>query len=236
MGYDAFGLPAENHAIKTGRHPRESTEAAIVEFRRQFRRWGISIDWTREFATCEPRLLPLDPVDLPRAVRARPRLPQGGRRQLGPGRGDRAGQRAGRRRPRRALRRARRAPPARPSGSSRITRYADRLLADLDTIHWPEHVKTMQRNWIGRSAGAEVVFRCDVDRRRLPRLHHPARHAVRRDLLRHGARAPRRPAPGRGHAAGGGRARLRQSRAGRRHPGARRRRQGEDRRRRSGAP
>ena len=54
MGYDAFGLPAENHAIKTGRQPRESTDAAIAEFRRQFRRWGISIDWTREFGTHEP--------------------------------------------------------------------------------------------------------------------------------------------------------------------------------------
>src|SRR5215212_12206687 len=51
MGYDAFGLPAENHAIKTGQHPRESTEASIREFRRQFREWGISIDWTREFST-----------------------------------------------------------------------------------------------------------------------------------------------------------------------------------------
>ena len=55
MGYDAFGLPAENHAIKTGQHPRESTEASRSrEFRRQFREWGISIDWTREFGTHEP--------------------------------------------------------------------------------------------------------------------------------------------------------------------------------------
>ena len=54
MGYDAFGLPAENHAIRTGQHPRESTEAAIREFQRQFREWGISIDWTREFSTHDP--------------------------------------------------------------------------------------------------------------------------------------------------------------------------------------
>ena len=54
MGYDAFGLPAENHAIKTGKHPRDSTLAAIGEFQRQFREWGISVDWSREFATCEP--------------------------------------------------------------------------------------------------------------------------------------------------------------------------------------
>src|ERR687885_2563997 len=54
MGYDAFGLPAENNAIKTGQHPRESTETAIAEFRRQFSDWGISIDWSRELGTHEP--------------------------------------------------------------------------------------------------------------------------------------------------------------------------------------
>src|SRR5581483_9041498 len=51
MGYDAFGLPAENHAIKTGQHPRESTDASIAAFREAFHSWGISIDWTREFGT-----------------------------------------------------------------------------------------------------------------------------------------------------------------------------------------
>ena len=55
MGYDAFGLPAENHAIKTGQHPKESTDTAIRAFQEQFRRWGISIDWSREFGTHEPR-------------------------------------------------------------------------------------------------------------------------------------------------------------------------------------
>src|SRR3954453_17668909 len=56
MGYDAFGLPAENHAIKTGQHPSVSTNAAIAEFQRQFRRWGFSIAWTRGFGTHEPRV------------------------------------------------------------------------------------------------------------------------------------------------------------------------------------
>ena len=55
MGYDAFGLPAENHAIKTGVHPRDSTAASIASFQREFRRWGISIDWSRELATHDPR-------------------------------------------------------------------------------------------------------------------------------------------------------------------------------------
>jgi leucyl-tRNA synthetase len=54
MGYDAFGLPAENHAIRTGEHPRDSTAASIASFQQAFRRWGISIDWSREFGTHEP--------------------------------------------------------------------------------------------------------------------------------------------------------------------------------------
>ena len=83
MGYDAFGLPAENNAIQTGEHPREATEKSIASFREQFMRWGISIDWTRELGTHEPELLPLDPVDLPEAVRARPRAPRTRRRSTG---------------------------------------------------------------------------------------------------------------------------------------------------------
>src|SRR5579875_3219086 len=54
MGYDAFGLPAENHAIRTGEHPRRSTDQSIAAFQRAFRSWGISIDWSRELATHEP--------------------------------------------------------------------------------------------------------------------------------------------------------------------------------------
>ena len=55
MGYDAFGLPAENHAIKTGEHPRDSTRKSIEAFQEGMRSWGISIDWSREFGTHEPR-------------------------------------------------------------------------------------------------------------------------------------------------------------------------------------
>ena len=113
MGYDAFGLPAENHAINTGIHPRQSTDASIAAFQRAFRSWGISIDWSREFATLRAAVLPLDPVDLPQAARAGPRLPQGGRGQVVPPRPDRARQRAGHRRSLRALRARGRAAPAR---------------------------------------------------------------------------------------------------------------------------
>ena len=81
----------------------------------------------------------------------------------------------------------------------RITDYAEALLDDLETIDWPEHVKTMQRNWIGRSEGAEVTFRCEELGHRLPGVHDAAGHAVRRDVLRHGARAPGRLQARRGH-------------------------------------
>ncbi|MEX2196293.1 MAG: leucine--tRNA ligase [Thermoleophilaceae bacterium] len=160
LGYDAFGLPAENHAIRTGQHPRESTEASIEEFRRQFRRWGVSIDWTREFGTHEPRYyrwtqwLFLKLYE--RGLAYRGEAPVNwcpndatvlANEQVVDGRCERCG----------AVVELRRL----EQWFFRITDYADRLLDDLATIDWPEHVVTMQRNWIGRSEGAEVAFRCE---------------------------------------------------------------------------
>ena len=162
LGYDAFGLPAENHAIKTGQHPRESTEASIAEFRRQFNDWGVSIDWSRELGTHEPsyyrwtqwlflRLFEnglayrkdaavnWDPVE--ETVLAN--------EQVIDGRGERSG----------ALVEKRQL----EQWFFKITDYADRLLDDLETIDWPQNVVTMQRNWIGRSEGAQVVFHCDAN-------------------------------------------------------------------------
>jgi leucyl-tRNA synthetase len=159
MGYDAFGLPAENHAIRTGQHPRESTEAAIREFQRQFREWGISIDWTRELSTHEPEYyrwtqwIFLRMYERGLAYRKEAAVkwcPKDqtvlANEQVVDGRCERCGT------------------PVEAKQLEqwffRITDYADRLLDDMKTIEWPPHVVTMQENWIGRSEGAEVVFRC----------------------------------------------------------------------------
>jgi leucyl-tRNA synthetase len=160
MGYDAFGLPAENHAIKTGEAPRASTDAAIAEFRRQFMRWGVSFDWSRELATHEPsyyrwtQWIFLKLLERGLAYRKEAAVkwcPKDAtvlaNEQVIDGRCERCG----------TLVEVRQL----EQWFFRITDYADRLLADLDAIDWPEHVKTMQRNWIGRSEGAEVIFRCE---------------------------------------------------------------------------
>ena len=229
MGYDAFGLPAENHAITTGQHPRDSTNAAIAAFQRQFREWGISIDWSREFGTHEPRyyrwtqwiFLQLFEHGLAYRKEAAVKWCPNDQtvlanEQVIDGRCERCG--------------AEVEAKQLEQWFFRITDYADRLLDDLDTIEWPEHVKTMQRNWIGRSEGAEVVFRCEE-----LGIDYPV-FTTRPDTL-FGATffvmAPEHPdverlAAGTGHEAGG--PRLRQPRAERVQRGARRRRQGEDRR------
>jgi leucyl-tRNA synthetase len=161
MGYDAFGLPAENHAIRTGEHPRVSTERSIETFREQFRSWGISIDWSREIGTHEPDVyrwtqwifLKL----LERGLAYREEAPVQwcphdqtvlANEQVIDGRCERCGTQVVSKRLEQWF--------------FRITDYADRLLADFDVLEsWPEHVVTMQRNWIGRSEGAEAVFRCE---------------------------------------------------------------------------
>ena len=160
MGYDAFGLPAENHAINTGVHPSHSTAESIASFQQQFREWGISIDWSREFGTHEPRyyrwtqwiFLQLLKAGLAyRKEAAVNWCPHDAtvlaNEQVIDGHCERCGAQV-------ELRQL-------EQWFLRITDYAQRLLDDLETIEWPEHVKTMQRNWIGRSEGAEVIFRCE---------------------------------------------------------------------------
>src|SRR5215213_7436709 len=159
MGYDAFGLPAENHAIRSGRQPRDTTQESIAQFREQLKRWGVSIDWTREFGTHEPRIyrwtqwLFLKLFERGLAYRAEAPVkwcPKDetvlANEQAQGGVCDRCGTPV-------EIRQL-------EQWMFKITDYADRLLDDLATIEWPEHVVSMQRNWIGRSDGAEVTFSC----------------------------------------------------------------------------
>ncbi len=95
IGFDSFGLPAENAAIKQGVHPREFTDARIAELKASLTRLGAVYDWRREVRSHDPDLHPLDPVDLPAPARGGAGLPQDGARQLVPGVPDGAGQRAG---------------------------------------------------------------------------------------------------------------------------------------------
>src|SRR4051794_17497038 len=160
MGYDAFGLPAENHAIKTGEHPRDSTRKSIEAFQRGLRSWGVSVDWTREFGTHEPRYyrwtqwIFLKLLERGLAYRKEAAVkwcPNDAtvlaNEQVIDGRCERCGYEV-------EIRQL-------EQWFFRITDYAEALLDDLATIDWPEHVKTMQRNWIGRSEGAEVTFRSE---------------------------------------------------------------------------
>jgi leucyl-tRNA synthetase len=160
MGYDAFGLPAENHAIATGQHPRESTEASIREFRRQLSEWGVSVDWTREFGTHEPRFyrwtqwIFLRLFERGLAYRKEAAVkwcPHDetvlANEQVINGRCERCGNLV-------EIRQL-------EQWFFWITEYADRLLDDMATIEWPENVIKQQRDWIGRSEGAEVIFRCE---------------------------------------------------------------------------
>jgi len=161
MGYDSFGLPAENNAIKTGEPPRVATERSIASFQRQFREWGISIDWSRELATHTPEYyrwtqwIFLQLLERGLAYRAEAPVqwcPKDAtvlaNEQVVDGRCERCGTEVVQRKL--------------AQWFFKTTEYAERLLADFELLEsWPEHVITMQRNWIGRSEGAEVTFRCE---------------------------------------------------------------------------
>jgi leucyl-tRNA synthetase len=161
MGYDAFGLPAENAAIRQGGHPREMIEQNIAAIRAQMKRFGWSIDWTREVSTAEPEyyrwtqwiFLKLYEAGLAYRKAAPVKWCPNDQtvlanEQVIDGRCERCGAEVEVRNLEQWL--------------FRITAYADRLLDEMALLEsWPERVLTMQRNWIGRSEGAEVVFRIE---------------------------------------------------------------------------
>ncbi len=160
MGWDAFGLPAEQYALDTGNDPAEFTELNINNFRRQIKSLGFSYDWEREINTTDPNyykwtqwiflqlykkgLAYVDEV----AVNWCPALGTVlANEEVIDGKSERGGHPVERRPMKQWM--------------LKITAYADRLLEDLDELDWPESIKEMQRNWIGRSEGAHVHFTID---------------------------------------------------------------------------
>ncbi len=160
MGWDAFGLPAEQYALDTGNDPAEFTEKNINTFRRQIKDLGFSYDWDREINTTDPEyykwtqwiftklfekdLAYIDEV----AVNWCPALGTVlANEEVIDGKSERGGHPVERRPMKQWM--------------LKITAYADRLLEDLEDLDWPESIKDMQRNWIGKSEGAEVTFKVD---------------------------------------------------------------------------
>jgi leucyl-tRNA synthetase len=163
MGWDAFGLPAENAAIENGSHPWTYTKGNIERSKEQFRAWGVQFDWDREVTTCLPdyyrwtQWLFLELYKHGLAYRKKATVNYCptcetvlANEQVVGGACERCG-----------------TPPEKRELEQwffKITDYADRLLNDLDRLtDWPENVVKMQENWIGRSEGAEVVFRTEAD-------------------------------------------------------------------------
>lgn len=157
MGYDAFGLPAENYAIKTGTHPKITTNENIKHFTKQIKSLGFSYDWDRCVSTCEPEyyrwtqwiFLQLYKKGLAYEAKTPinwcPTCMTGlANEEVKDGRCERCGSEVTRKTIRQWI--------------LKITDYADRLDKDLDGLDWPESVKLMQHNWIGKSIGAEVTF------------------------------------------------------------------------------
>ena len=157
FGYDTFGLPAENYAIKTGRSPKDVTAENVANFRKQAKRLGYAIDWSREINTSDPEyyrwtqwcFLQLFkkglayqkesyqwwcPVD--QTVLANEQVENG------------CCWRCGHEVEKKKMK----------QWFFKITEYADELLSEIDNLEWPERIKTMQKNWIGRSVGAEIQF------------------------------------------------------------------------------
>ena len=191
MGYDAFGLPAENHAITHRSAPARLDERGDRGVPAAVPRVGHLDRLVARVRHARAALLPLDAVDLPAALRARTGLPQGGRGQVVPERPDGAGQRAGHRRALRALRRRGRGQAARAVvlPHHRLRRPAARRPRH-DRVARARQDDAAQLDRALRGRRGRVPLR--RARHRLPGLHHPPGHAVRRDVLRHGARASRR--------------------------------------------
>lgn len=158
IGWDAFGLPAEQYALNTGNDPREFTKENIANFTRQIKSLGFSMDWSREISTTDPEyfkwtqwiftklfergLAYEDEIDVNWCEALGTVLAN---EEVIDGKSERGGFEVVRRPMKQWV--------------LKITAYADRLLEDLDEVNWPENIKEMQRHWIGRQRGAEVSFK-----------------------------------------------------------------------------
>ena len=158
MGWDAFGLPTENYALKMKIHPKIATANNINNFKRQIKRFGFSYDWSREINTSDPSYYKWTQwiflkmyenglayeADIP--INWCPSCKTGlANEEVIQGICERCGTKIERRNMRQWM--------------LKITAYADRLLEDLDLLDWPEKIVTMQKNWIGRSEGVEIDFK-----------------------------------------------------------------------------
>ena len=238
MGWDAFGMPAENAAIDRKVHPKEWTYANIAAMKKQLQSMGLSLDWAREVATCDPsyykhqQKMFLDFVKAGLVERKKSKVNWDpvdntvlANEQVIDGRGWRSG----------ALVEQREL----IQWFFKISDYSEDLLTALDTLdRWPEKVRLMQKNWIGKSEGLLVRFMLDTDeraeqRKRAGDFHHAAGHFVRREVPGAGAgpsvgrggggekseaRGIHRAVPPHGHLAGGDRHR-REARLRHRHQG-----------------
>lgn len=164
MGWDAFGLPAEQYALDTGHDPADFTKKNIETFRRQINSLGFSYDWNREINTTDPEYYKwtqwIFEKLYEKGLAYEAEVPVNWVPELGTvianeevidGKSERGGYTVVRKPMRQWM--------------LKITAYADRLLEDLDDLDWPESIKDMQRNWIGRSVGADVTFKIvDTDK------------------------------------------------------------------------
>ncbi|MBL7005740.1 MAG: leucine--tRNA ligase [Spirochaetia bacterium] len=167
MGFDSFGLPAENYAIQTGTHPLVTTEKNIEHFRKQIKSLGFCYDWDREISTHTKEyyrwtqwiFLQLYKMGLAyeseTPINWCPDCKTGlANEEVKDGSCDRCGTKVTRKSIRQWI--------------LGITKYADRLLEDLDTLDWTESIKAQQRNWIGRSEGADVIFQIENNKGEIP--------------------------------------------------------------------
>ncbi len=160
MGYDAFGLPAEQYAIQTGVHPANTTQKAIENFRAQLFSFGFSFDWTREISTCDPKYYKWTQYIFTklfeRGLAYQKEVPVNwcpelktvlANEEVVDGKSERGGH-----------------PVIRVPMKQwmlKITDYAERLLVDIDKVDWPQRTRDAQKNWIGKSRGAKIFFAID---------------------------------------------------------------------------